>query len=423
MIKKNILLTLLLVCIGLSASAQFTIGGEFRPRYEYRNGYKKLPEHGTVPANLVTQRTRLNLDWKGKMLRTRISLQDVRVWGDEPMKKDIAGFGLYEGWVELGVCDSLTIKAGRQELVYDNQRLLSNNNWGAKGVTHEALLLQYKNKGWSLDVAGAFNQSRDTTFSTDYNASLANYKALGFVILSKKVGKFKFTGVSITDGYQKKNTKNTLYVKTTNGAIVGMQAGMMNVALRGFYQSGQSETGAWTNAYYGGLDITGKITDNFSATLGGEWQSGQDSTNKTDLHVRNFNTLYGSNHSFNGYMDYFTKPADTKNAGLMDVYLKLDSKFCKKHKLQANFHYFSITNKFPDHANGGNLNAFLAAEADLTYKWNIIKEVELNVGYSALVGSKTLEYVAGGNAAHTAHWAYVMLIVKPTFLVFNQSAN
>lgn len=423
MINKFILLTIVLACATLATSAQFTISGEFRPRYEYRNGYKKLPEHGTIPANLVSQRTRLNLDWKGKMLKTRISLQDVRIWGDEAMKKDIAGLGLYEGWVELGVCDSMKLKIGRQELAYDNQRLLSNSNWGQKGVTHDALLMQYKNRGWSLDVAAAFNQSRDTTFSTDYNAALANYKALGIVILSKKIGKFKLTGISITDGYQKKNTKNTLYVKTTNGAVIGVQTVRINAAIRGFYQSGQGETGAWTNAYYGGLDVTGKICEKFSATLGGEWQSGQDSTDKTDKHTRNFNTLYGRNHFFNGYMDYFTKPADTKNAGLMDIYLKLESKLSKSHKLLADFHYFSITNKFPDHTSGGTLDPFLAVEADLTYKWSITKEVELNLGYSALFGSKTLQAVAGGHYAHTAHWGYVMLIVKPSFLVVNPSAN
>jgi len=401
--------------MSLAASAQFSISSEIRPRYEYRNGYKKLPQYGTTAANLVSQRTRLNIDYKTKKLQTRISFQDIRVWGDEAMKKDIAGLGLYEGWVALQVCDSLTVKMGRQELVYDNQRLLSNNNWGQKGVTHDALLLQYKNLGWRLDVAAAFNQSRDTLFSTDYNTSLGNYKALGFVILSKKLGNFKVTGVSITDAYQKKKTLNTLYVRTTNGAIAGFQKGRVGAALRGFYQSGQGETGAWTSAWYAGFDVTGKITDALSATLGGEWQSGQDSTDKTDKHIHNFCTLYGSNHSFNGFMDYFTKPSDTKNAGLMDVYLKLEGKFCKKHKVSADFHYFSLTNKFPDKGSVGTMNPYLAVEADLTYKYSFIKEVDLQIGYSFLSGSNTLEAVAGGNAAHTAHWAYVMLIVKPTF--------
>lgn len=414
--KKNFLLSLIILMFwGYNANAQFSLSGEFRPRYEFRDGYKKMPEHGTTPAQLVSQRTRLNLDFKMPRLQTRISLQDVRVWGDEAFKKDVAGYGLYEGWVALQVCDSMTLKAGRQELVYDNQRLLSNNNWGQKGVTHDALLMQYKNQGWSLDVAAAFNQSRDTTFSTDYNTSLGNYKALGFVILSKKAGDFKITGLSITDAYQKKNTLNTMYVRTTNGGIAGYNHGRIGAALRGFYQSGQSETGAWTMAWYAGMDFSVKISDGLSLTLGGEWQSGQDSTDKSDRHVHNFSTLYGSNHSFNGYMDYFTKPSDTKNSGLMDLYLKVDSKCCKKHRLSCDLHYFSLTNKFPDKVSGGTMDPFLAAEADLTYKYNIIKEVELNVGYSFLAGTKTLQSVAGGNAAHTAHWAYLMLVVKPTF--------
>jgi hypothetical protein len=46
--------------------------------------------------------------------------------------------------------------------------------------------------------------------------------------------------------------------------------------------------------------------------------------------------------------------------------------------------------------------------------------VELNIGYSALFGTETLAAVAGGNAAHSAHWAYVMLVVKPTFFRFEK---
>jgi hypothetical protein len=420
---KRILLLAVLVATVLTANAQFTLSGELRPRFEFRDGYKKLPESGTTPAIMVSQRTRLNVDWKYKFLKTRISLQDVRVWGDEAMKKDVAGIGLYEGWIEMGICDSLSVKVGRQELIYDNQRLLSNNNWGAKGVTHDALLLQYKNKGWSLDVAGAFNQSRDTTFSTDYNYSLANYKALGFVILSKKLGKFKLTGLSINDAYQKKNTKNTTYLRTTNGLIAAFQTSRIGAFVRGFYQSGQYETGAWTNAWYAGFDVAGKINDHLSLTLGGEWQSGQDSTDKTEKHVNSFSPLYGSNHSFNGYMDYFTKPADTKNTGLLDAYLKVETRLCKTHKIMLDLHYFSITNQFADHVNGGNMNPFLGAEGDITYKWSIIKEVDLQVGYSAMFGSKTLAAVAGGNAAHIAHWAYAMITVKPVFFQHTQSGN
>ena len=422
--NSKLLLSSVFALLSISmANAQFTASGEFRPRYEFRNGYKKLPQHGTVAAHLVSQRTRLNLDFSNKRLQTRISVQDVRIWGDEAMKKDMAGLGLYEGWVELRFADSLFVKAGRQELTYDNQRLLSNNNWGQKGVTHDALLVHYRRRGWNVQLGGAFNQSRDTLFSTDYNTSLGNYKALAFVILSKKLGAFRLSGVSITDGLQKKNTTNTLYARTTNGGILAWEQGRFGAALRGYYQSGQSESGAWINAWYAGADVKARLSNALTLSLGAEWQSGQDSTDKTDPHVHHFSTLYGSNHSFNGYMDYFTRPGDTKNAGLMDLYAKLEAKFGKKHKLAADFHYFSLTNAFPDHIGGGEVSPFLALEADLTYKYRVLPEVELNAGYSILSGTETLQAVAGGSRAHIAHWAYVMLVVKPLFFQLGKTAE
>jgi hypothetical protein len=418
-------ISLLIAIFALTAytvSAQFTLSGEYRPRYEFRNGYKKMPDANTTSANLVSQRTRLNIDWQWKRLKTKLSIQDVRVWGDEAMKKDIAGLGLYEGWVQLGITDSLFLRIGRQELVYDNQRLFSNNNWSQKGVTHDALLMQYHQKGWTLDVIGAFNQSRDTTFSTDYNINLGNYKALGVVMLSKRIWKLNITGLSVIDGYQRKNTTNTMYIRTTNGGIITFNAGPISGGLRGFYQSGQNETGNYINAYYGSLEVTGKIAKKISITGGCEFQSGQDSTDASDHQVHYFTTLYGSNHNHNGYLDYFTKPADTKNTGLLDAYLKLGYKIGKKVNLMGDLHYFSTTNKFPDRINGGNMDPFLAWETDLTCKVAFSKEIEMQLGYSALFADKTLQLFGGGSAAHYAHWAYVMLIIKPVFFHWdNQS--
>lgn len=412
---RKFILVLIILSAVFESKAQFIIGGEFRPRYEYRNGYKKMPDHNTTAANVISQRTRLLIAWQSKRISTRICLQDVRVWGDEPMKKDIAGFGLYEGWIELGLCDSLNLRIGRQELIFDNQRLFSNNNWSQKAVTHDAVLLQYHQKGWSLDVAGAFNQSRDTTFSTDYNLSLGNYKALGMVLLSKKLGMFKISGLSVIDGYQRKNTTNTLYIRATNGGMFTFDAGTVSGGLRSFYQSGQNETGNFINALYGSIDITGKFCKKYTVTGGCEYQSGQDSTDVNDKQVHYFTNLYGSNHSFNGYLDYFTKPYDTRNTGLLDAYIKLGAKFGKKISLTADLHYFRTSNNFPDKVNGGNVNPFLAWEADLTYRWAFTKEFELQLGYSALFGGETLQLFGGGSAAHYAHWGYAMLIFRPVF--------
>ena len=41
----------------------FTVGLEFRPRMEYRDGYRKLPNDTTSAAIFGTQRSRINFDF------------------------------------------------------------------------------------------------------------------------------------------------------------------------------------------------------------------------------------------------------------------------------------------------------------------------------------------------------------------------
>lgn len=419
--KIRLFILLFLSMISVQLEAQLVLSGEIRPRYEFRNGYRHLPDHDTWPAHLISQRTRLNVAWKSKGVSSAIRFQDVRIWGDEAMKKDVAGVGLYEGWVEVRVFDSLYIKAGRQELVYDNQRLFSNNNWSQKAVTHDALSMRFQRAGWHWDGAIAFNQSRDTTFSTDYASSIGNYKALYMSILSRKMGSFRISALSAGDSWQKKGTLNTQYLRLTHGLMLQYTGKVFQSALRGFYQSGRSESGMPVDAYYAALDITASPDKHWQLGAGAEYQSGQDSSVQGASLVRYFTCLYGSGHSFNGSLDYFTKASDTKNTGLFDAFLNLRYKGPETLSLSLTLHSFLNTGKYPDRNSGGLMPNFLALEADCSLHWLARKDMELQAGYSFLQGSQTLATLAGGNQAHTAHWTYVMLTYRPVFLEWTPS--
>ncbi len=200
-------------------SAQFTINAELRPRFEFRDGYKQMVSTNPNPNFMVSQRSRLSFGFANDKVIAKISFQDVRVWGDEKFKADNATTALKEGWVDVKLCDSLWLKMGRQEFSFDNERLLSASNWNQMGTSHDGLLLHLKYNTWSLDVGGAFNQASDATlWGTDYSLlSATNYKSLGFIWLSKKIGNLKITANGITDGYQKAFTTNTTYLRLTSG--------------------------------------------------------------------------------------------------------------------------------------------------------------------------------------------------------------
>lgn len=412
--KKVLFLILFFISFYNVANAQFNLGAELRPRAEYRDGYKRLPDTGSMAAYLISQRTRLNFAYSHTWFSTRISLQDVRVWGDEPLKKEVPGISLYEAWAEFKLVDSVLIKVGRQELLYDNERLFSPSSWSQKGITHDAAILKFRKDGWSLDFGGAFNQYKDTTFTTDYSALRDNYKTLNFLWLTKKWEHLKFSLMGVADGYQAKNTINTTYLRATYGGMFGFNVSDFSSEFRGYYQSGQDDKGAFINAYYASADFFYKIKDFVNLQLGGEYASGKNYCDSSNKQVTYFTNLYGSSHKFNGSMDYFTRPSDEQFAGLVDIYLFITGKISKKASLRGDLHYFALQNNFVK--KNEIVNRYLGTEIDLSAKIDFAKEVSLTFGYSVMFPGSSLPIIQSGNTDHFSNWAWAMLTFKPTFL-------
>jgi len=83
---RTIKLLMILLLIGVFTStihAQFSLDAELRTRGEANNGYRTLPTENSQTAFFISQRTRLNLSFKKEKFSTYISLQDVRLWGQE----------------------------------------------------------------------------------------------------------------------------------------------------------------------------------------------------------------------------------------------------------------------------------------------------------------------------------------------------
>lgn len=421
MIKRIILLaSFILICNSLFA--QFILSTEYRPRFEFRDGFKLLPpEYGQTPSFLVSQRTRLNVGFKWNRINTYLSLQDVRIWGDEPIKKDIAGLALSQAWAEIKVCDSFFIKVGRQEFVYDNEKLLSNSNFSQKGLAHDALLLKYHHKGLSADLGLAYNQSRDTLNSTDYSTTFGNYKTMGFLWLKFVKKNIGIQAFLIADGYQKKGTSNTMYMRATHGGTFSYFSKIIVAEARGAFQFGQDEYGNSISANYANIDITVKPIKFLNIVTGVDFQSGNNMTKTNDTKIRYFTPLYGSGHKFNGNMEYFSKPSGTKNCGLIDVYLDLVFMIKQKYQLRADIHYFRLANKFT--LNNTDQYNYLGTEADISAKIPIIKDVDVQIGYSAMFAGTTLATIQGASKKNFGHWAFVMLTVKPTIFTHEVEKN
>jgi choline-glycine betaine transporter len=60
------------------------------------------------------------------------------------------------------------------------------------------------------------------------------------------------------------------------------------------------------------------------------------------------------------------------------------------------------------------MSGALGTEVDLVYARNVAPGVVLNVGYSTMLSTSSLEYLKDTPDSKTASWAWVMLGFKPT---------
>lgn len=410
-------LIVVLATLITSAKAQFNMGAEYRPRFEFRDGYGTLKTADNDPAYFVTQRTRLNINHTYNKLKTRLSIQDYRIWGESKLKSDDLGVNVFEAWFQLQMNDYWSFTAGRQSFDVDNKRLFSAANWNQLSASHDGLSLDFAKKTLTFKMFTAFNQAKVVNFGTDYSDQISNYKFLNVIWLEQKFKNVSLANLTITDGYQKVGTTATDYYRFTSGLVFKYKKAANDLQLRGFYQTGKSKTGQEVDAYYVSGSYANQLNSKISLTGGFEYMSGKDLTDATNSKDNAFDILYGTRHGYNGIMDYFSTPNTSKDAGLVDVYLMADITKFKNWKLSVQYHYFALANKYV--YENEVQDRFLANEIDLIANYKLNESVDLQLGYAMLFGSETLEHVKGVEADGLQQFFYTMITVKPNFLRIN----
>ena len=130
---------------------------------------------------------------------------------------------LHEGWAEINLAnkadttikfksvDNMSLKIGRQELNYDDVRLLGNLDWLQQARRFDMALLKTLHNGWQIDLGYAFNQNSDA-FNT--------------------AGTFYVPG----------NVPS--YIKDSKGQLVPTPGGLVPLTVGGSFLNNSSKTGA-----------------------------------------------------------------------------------------------------------------------------------------------------------------------------------
>ncbi|MBK5192200.1 MAG: alginate export family protein [Flavobacteriaceae bacterium] len=407
--KFKQLFSAVLVLFVMQSYAQLTISGELRPRAEYRNGYKTLTADGSDPALFVSQRTRLNTQFTSEDYTLFISFQDIRVWGDVPQLNtaDKNGLAVHEAWGQIKFNQNFSVKLGRQEIIYDDHRIFGNVGWTQQARSHDAAIFKFGNENYKLDLGVAYNQDEEALFGNIYTVT-GNYKAMQYAWFHKDWNNFNASFLFLNNGLQNVSEEEIRYSQTYGTHLKYKANDALSFNANAYLQSGKDIADNDLSAYLVGLDLGYKASTKLNLGLGFEIQSGNDNAiigNKNKA----FTPFYGTNHKFNGFMDYFYVGNHANSVGLVDIYAKIGTTLGEKSSLTAFVHNFSAKAEIAD-----GVDKQLGTELDLVYTHNYNKEIAIGAGYSQMFASEGLEVVKNNFDGNSNNWAWLMLTIKPS---------
>lgn len=406
------IVTLILLLTALAGHAQFTLTGQVRTRTEYRDGVGTLRPKQNKPAFFTSQRSRLTFNYKMDRIVLQASVQDVRVWGQDAStisNADGSRLALHEGWADIILSNKkdtsfanspveyFSVKIGRQELLYDDSRLLGNLDWLQQARRHDAIVFKLLQSGWQVDLGAAFNQNTDAfNYSGTYYAAAKNYKAMQFLYAAKSFGAARVSYLFFSDQFSKliDSVKAPgVNARFTTGLLSTIPVKKFALTAGAWWQEG-----AWMSTL-----ALAYAKSKWTFTAG--WD-----------HVENgFDPLYGTPHKFWGYMDYFYVGTGAPKGGLSNPYFKIKySSANKRFTTGLDYHYFMMARKQE------SVDRYLGSEIDWISSYSLNKYTNLELGIAYLAASKSMEYaknITPGTAKLNAQWAYLQVNIRPEFLI------
>lgn len=407
----------------------FTLSGQLRPRFEYRNGAYQALQQGEEPAILVNNRLRLNMDYRFRQdLQLYVSLQQVNIWGQAPQVQVIdrtGGLSVFEAYAALPLGGDFDLKLGRQQIVLDEDRIFGSLDWHPAGRAHDAVNINWRPvENLYLRSFFAFNQNYlDGKAATDkINGNVNNPKGQYFTpgqpyqhmealhahyaFTPDQKLSFLFANLGL------RNDDKADYNMQTFGVHYRGRSQDLSYGAEAYLQTGKNNTGTTKEAYLLSAMVGYKFLPTLSASMGIDYLSGNNSPD-TSGKDKVFIPFSGTNHKFYGFMDYYyvNNTPQIPQVGLFNPYISATLKTSEKGNLYAAGHYFRSAGKI----DGKTRN--LGVEADLVYTHKLQPFASLQVGYSVHKVSDSYNTLRGFSATRSwQDWFWCSININPTML-------
>ena len=404
---------------------EFTLSAQLLTRGEWRAG--GLPtneaEAEAKPeqhALFIMERMRLTAGYARKALSMKVTAQHSGVWGQSGK----GSFNLYEAWAKLQSRQGLFAQIGRQELVYDDQRIIGNNDWAMAAASHDVLRLGFDGEEHRAHLILAYNQNAENTYGgSRYVNGAEPYKTmqtLWYHYQPKRVP-LQVSLMAMNVGTQSQfddddGTKNQQLL----GTYVKANPGKFNLEGSFYYQLGKNEFDvpiyAWMTAVRGGYQF-----DNRWSVYGGyDYLSGDEHYNVPPAggvglqrltEINGFNLLFGSHHQFYGAMDFFylTTYYGGLTPGLQNLYVGGKWSPNQKVSLETSYHYMATAVKVL------NADKPLGHQVEFTASYAPLRDVKLAASYTFMAGTPTMEILKRANGDRFLHWAWISATFTPQF--------
>jgi hypothetical protein len=420
----------------IAQAVEIKLSGELRPRFEYANDALNVgtnnPLNPSDTKTFTTTRTRLGVkaivdsDTSGF-----IQIQDVRTWGganptaappsitQTGTSVSANGLDIHQAYIDLkNVLDSgVSLKIGRQEMVFDEHRLIGNIGWIQQGQTFDA-------------VRGGFSLSDDVNLTAFAAKTVANFThpTLQNTVNNLATSESNFLGVRLNYSLGGKDRITPYFYQALNPTRTGASfngtftpvgplakrldyVGMyilkhfdrFRVRLDGAYQFGKISSTVDSRAYM----LTGNISTNVDIAKGAnvmlwlDYLSGDDGSDLTT--AKTFITPYATNHAYYGFMDNFL---NIPKQGMIDAAVKVWVKPTQKLKIKVDGHWFRSTT-----SSVGTPSKDIGKEIDVTGIYPLAKNTKLVLGYSHFFAGDVLSDSSGKNH-QDGNWAYAMVDFK-----------
>jgi hypothetical protein len=409
-IMKRLMLLAVLALAPTAANAQDNIRllGEVRLR-----GEAERPAPTDSLDALTLLRARLGVQASlSERAHVFMQVQDARTFGEEETTADGTAdrLDVHQAWLQYGRelgSYAWSVRAGRQEIILGNERLMGAVGWSNTGRSFDGARLTVGPRtgtAWSVSTLAATVRERGRRFTGD-TPERDDHVLLGMFADVKPVELF------VLHDHEAAYRQAEGVDRTTLGArLTPPDFARLTTSVEAAYQIGNQvwdistdpvsqDIRAWLLgarlSYVPPLAVLPRIG------VGIDYLSGDESP--TDGTYRAFNTLYATNHKYYGYIDYFLDPAArTQDRGLVDGIASVAVALPRDLRLELDGHAFWTEQPLAPDA-----ERLIGWELDVTLPVRLGPGQQLQLGYSAFRNGPAAPLIGLGRERAWSHWAYL----------------